>query len=51
VLVVGLIRERVCDLLNVESGQVEHLLRLEPKSSALEGCRDRDQQRCEVAAL
>ena len=51
VLVVGLIRERGCDLLNVDSGQVEHLLRLEPESSVLEGCQGRDEPRCEVAAI
>ena len=39
VLVIGLIRKRGGDLLNVDSGQVEHLLRLEPASSDREGCR------------
>lgn len=38
VLVVVLIRERGCDLLDVDSGRVEHLLRLEPEVSVLEGC-------------
>jgi hypothetical protein len=36
VLVVGLTRERGCDLLHVDSGHVEHLLGLEPESSVLE---------------
>ncbi len=46
VLVVSLIRERGGDLLNVDSAQVEHLLRLEPEPGVLEepherrrGCR------------
>ncbi len=41
VLIVGLIRERSCDLLNVDSAEVEHLLRLEPESSVLAGCKNR----------
>jgi hypothetical protein len=37
VLVVSLIRWRGCDLVNVDSAQVEHLLRLEPEPYALKG--------------
>lgn len=40
VLVVGLICERGCDLLNVDSNQVEHLLRLERQPGVLEDRRN-----------
>ncbi len=49
VVIIGLIRERGINLLNIDQGQVEHLVRLGPEPSFQEGCVDRDLASRELA--